>query len=206
MRHGVLESPLLLASRDGVTSAVNEFCDGMARNSRLTPAERLRSGFDEQAFRASLPLRHRFVGLLLPNLSHIIDQDVEFHRQAQATRVAIALGAYRARHGAFPDRLEALVPELLEIVPRDPTHDGGFIYRRLEGIWPYVLYSTGSDEADDSAGVSNPPASATFGSSMWMAGTDVLLFLPQPGPRARERGRTWGIRQPAPWWAPWRAR
>jgi hypothetical protein len=60
---------------------------------------------------------------------------------------ALALQSYRAEHGAYPDRLEALVPHILPELPRDPYGAGPLKYRR-EGD-KYVLYSVGPDRKDD---------------------------------------------------------
>jgi hypothetical protein len=60
--------------------------------------------------------------------------------------VALALQAWRAEHGRYPDELAALVPRLLPEAPRDPFGHGGVKYRR-EGD-TYVLYSAGPDGQD----------------------------------------------------------
>jgi hypothetical protein len=60
---------------------------------------------------------------------------------------ALALQAWHAEHGRYPDTLVALVPGLLETLPRDPFSSGPLKYR-LEGD-KYVLYSVGPDGKDD---------------------------------------------------------
>ena len=60
---------------------------------------------------------------------------------------ALALQAWRAEHGAYPETLEALVPSLLAEPPRDPFGNATLKYRH-EGE-RYVLYSVGPDRVDD---------------------------------------------------------
>ena len=57
-----------------------------------------------------------------------------------------ALRLYQVEHGAYPDSLEALVPECLPSVPQDPFGGKPLKYRR-EGN-SYVLYSIGADLKD----------------------------------------------------------
>jgi hypothetical protein len=67
------------------------------------------------------------------------------HRQL--ARLAVAATAYRAKNGTYPERLEALVPEYLPQIPRDPC-DGQPLRARREGEG-LVLYSVGLDLTDD---------------------------------------------------------
>ena len=61
--------------------------------------------------------------------------------------LACALERYRLAHGQLPEKLEALVPELLAQVPHDVIDGQPLRYRRTgEG---FVLYSVGWNEVDD---------------------------------------------------------
>lgn len=51
-------------------------------------------------------------------------------RRAQM-RTALALGAHRIRHGIYPERLDALVPDLLPAIPEDPFGPGSLAYERV---------------------------------------------------------------------------
>lgn len=66
-------------------------------------------------------------------------------------RVACALERYRLAHGQFPERLEALQPELIPSMPRDLVHGGGLHYRR-EGA-SFRLYQVGWDGRDEGGAV-----------------------------------------------------
>jgi hypothetical protein len=59
---------------------------------------------------------------------------------------ALALQAWRAEHGAYPDTLDALVPDILKEVPADPFGRGALRYRR-DGE-RYVLYGVGPEGRD----------------------------------------------------------
>ncbi len=65
----------------------------------------------------------------------------------EATRVVIAMARYRLVHGSWPISLEALVPDLLPVVPRDP-HDGKLLRYAVREGSP-ILWSVGGDRVDD---------------------------------------------------------
>jgi hypothetical protein len=78
-------------------------------------------------------------------------RNVCFHRaradaQDHLFLTALALQAWRAEHGGYPDSLDALVPDLLDSVPADPFGRGALKYRR-EGE-KYLLYSVGPGGQD----------------------------------------------------------
>ncbi len=66
----------------------------------------------------------------------------------------LALAAYRAEHGAYPQRLDELVPKFISMVPLDLYADHAPVhYRREEN--GYVLYSVGPNGLDEEAGGSD---------------------------------------------------
>ncbi len=71
---------------------------------------------------------------------------IECHRELALT--AIALKRHRLRHGAWPARLEDLVPALLPEVPRDWMNGQPLRYR-VNPDGTYSLYSVGMDGIDD---------------------------------------------------------
>ncbi len=60
----------------------------------------------------------------------------------------LALQAFRAETGAYPERLSALAPRYLARVPDDPFADRKPLAYRRTGT-AYVLYSIGPDAKDD---------------------------------------------------------
>jgi len=64
---------------------------------------------------------------------------------------ALAAQAYRGEHGAYPAGLDALAPDYLPEVPRDPFADAALRsqYREPEGAKVLVIYSVGPDGDDD---------------------------------------------------------
>jgi hypothetical protein len=83
---------------------------------------------------------------------HSFVQSVTFKRlladaQDEMFVAALALQAWRAEHGRYPETLDALVPDILEAAPADPFAGAPLKYRR-DGE-TYVLYSVGPDGRDD---------------------------------------------------------
>ena len=62
-----------------------------------------------------------------------------------AARLVVALQLHRREHGAFPERLDALVPDELEAVPLDPFDGRPFRYDAKRRI----VYSVGKNLVDD---------------------------------------------------------
>jgi hypothetical protein len=62
-------------------------------------------------------------------------------------RLAAALAVYRAEHGDYPQKLDDLVPGVLEMLPVDLYHAKPFIYKRIDD--GYLLYSPGGNGQDD---------------------------------------------------------
>jgi hypothetical protein len=61
--------------------------------------------------------------------------------------VAVALERYRRDHGRWPDRLDALVPKYLALVPKDPQDGKPLRYKhRPDGV---IVYWIGADGTDD---------------------------------------------------------
>ncbi len=66
-------------------------------------------------------------------------------------RLACALERHWLRHRAYPEKLDALVPEFLDRIPHD-IFDGQPMRYRREGEQGFVLWSIGFDGKDDNAG------------------------------------------------------
>lgn len=69
--------------------------------------------------------------------------------------VACALERYRLKHGSFPQRLDRLVPEHLNLVTKDRV-DGAQIRYVLSAGGSFALYSTGANGRDESGRLPAP--------------------------------------------------
>lgn len=80
-------------------------------------------------------------------IASIVEADIETATNADLTRAALALAAYRADHGWYPDRLAELVPPYLAAEPVDAFTGGTLCY---EGhVCGYRLWSVGRNGRDD---------------------------------------------------------
>jgi hypothetical protein len=90
--------------------------------------------------------------LLLPVFDGVTIREADMKMQNSLLTAVLALRAYQAEHGAYPEDLNALVSDgYLTRVPADPfseTGDALLQYRRLEN-GKYLLYSVGPDGKDD---------------------------------------------------------
>lgn len=92
-------------------------------------------------------------------------------------RIAIALERHWLRHRAYPERLDALVPEFLDRLPHD-LFDGQPMRYRREGGQGFVLWSVGFDGKDDNAGPLH--FAGNQGGSVGEEVGDLVWRYPQP--------------------------
>ena len=88
-----------------------------------------------------------FVSLLLPAISAAANAEDRGTMQFDLTRLAFALAAYRADHGAYPAKLADLAPKYVAEVPKDIFNAAELHYRQDGG--GYLLYSVGANGKDD---------------------------------------------------------
>ena len=94
------------------------------------------------------------LGSTLSKTAQIYDRAVAVDGVSQ---LAVALRLYRLKHGQYPEKLTALVPEVLKKLPTDPFSGKDYEYRR-EGKG-FVVYSIGDDGVDNNGeeGTGNAP-------------------------------------------------
>jgi hypothetical protein len=104
----------------------------------------------EQAFRRDvrdLPKEAIMTRLLVPPLDKVGDAGRRKQAYVRSLTAALAAERYRRAQGHWPATLDALVPDLLPEVPRDPYDGNPLRYRRLaDGV---VIYSISRDHIDD---------------------------------------------------------
>jgi hypothetical protein len=96
--------------------------------------------------------------LLFPALSQVIETTNRTEARLGAARLGLALYAYRASKGRFPDKPDDLVPEFIPAVPRDPF-DGQAMKLKRSGD-NLTVYSIGPDMIDN-GGAPFDPATKT---------------------------------------------
>ena len=88
--------------------------------------------------------------ILLPALGKIPEKGALAQVAADHAVLACALERFRLAHGQFPDKLEALTPDLIAKLPYDVIDIEPYKYRPPAGTSsPFVLYSVGWNEKDD---------------------------------------------------------
>lgn len=107
-------------------------------------------------------------GLIYANY---IEREAQRETARRICVTAIALKRYHLQHGAYPEKLDGLVPAFLPSVPID-FMDGKPLRYRLRPDDDYILYSVGVDGIDD-GGDPRPPPSAVF-RLPWDRGRDIV--------------------------------
>lgn len=82
------------------------------------------------------------------NLRTALMQQAKNQSSLDSAMLACALERYRLQNGAYPDRLEALIPQFIDTLPPDPILGGSYKYRRDKPNH-YILYSIGYNGVDD---------------------------------------------------------
>ncbi len=100
-----------------------------------------------------LLLHHRvFSSLLLPSLPGIFMKTAASQTAVELAALACALERYRLAHGEFPEKLDALLPNLVAKLPTDVVNGLPLKYRRT-APGEFVLYSVGWNMQDDNGSV-----------------------------------------------------
>jgi hypothetical protein len=131
--------------------------------------------------------------LFLPALQAASDVEDRANAQLQLLRLAAALAVFRAEHGAYPEKLDELVPGVLQELPVDLYTAKPFVYQRMNG--GYLLYSLGANGDDD--GGSNKTMSILNGESISDLNPDEAERLESQIPDSAD---DWSIRLPTPKW------
>lgn len=87
------------------------------------------------------------LGMFLPAVSAATAAEDRANSFLELERLAAALAVHRAEHGAYPEKLEELVPGVLEKLPVELYNAKPFIYKRTDD--GYLLYSAGENGQDD---------------------------------------------------------
>ena len=80
--------------------------------------------------------------LALPTLYGAIEKTIEVQTQIYQTIIACALERFRIAHGFYPASLDALIPEYLVAIPKEPT-TGEPMHYRLEPEGKFLLWAPG---------------------------------------------------------------
>jgi hypothetical protein len=136
--------------------------DPAARTHRLqelagqgTPITQDRMAFGLQSYVFGRPQASRdFAQLVIGNIFEYYPKWFESQTNAvarlAAAQTGFALAVYQREHGAYPESLAALVPDLLPTIPVDPWSGKELIYRRKDD--GFVIYSVGPNQRDDGGG------------------------------------------------------
>jgi hypothetical protein len=87
------------------------------------------------------------LNFFLPAVGAGLNAQDRANTQLELMRLAAALAVFRAEQAKYPNKLDELVPGILDTLPVDVYNAMGFFYKRDgEG---YLLYSAGENGADD---------------------------------------------------------
>jgi hypothetical protein len=109
----------------------------------------------------SASFRYPITSIAVPNTSKAIVTALQTETDRQLTITAIGLRRFEFRHGAWPQKLDELIPEFLAAVPAD-LMSGKSLRYRPDTTAGFILYSVGVDGRDD-GGDPTPAAGSTPG-------------------------------------------
>lgn len=141
-------SRFLLATRRETLECYDQMIEIVDRQVRQLPANR--DSAAKSLWQSGLDSRQPIVPAAAVYLDSTVQRWTALIVRRAGLQAALSIERHRARHGAYPDTLDALDPTLA--VPVDPLHGDPFGYRILvddPSRRPYLLYSTGLDRGDD---------------------------------------------------------
>ncbi len=144
----------LLPTRRRMLEDARRLCEFDSLEATIAPWARPRDPFRRyRAARGSVYLLYESADDTDPDAYH---KSIDLAETLMdGTRLALAVELFRRAHGEPPRTLDELVPEFIEVRPKDGfTSDGSFVYRRLDpGEDPegrlFRLYSVGMNFTDD---------------------------------------------------------
>jgi hypothetical protein len=92
--------------------------------------------------------------VLAPAVERVVSAATEADAGRLLARTALALTAFKAKTGSYPDKLDALVPDFLPRVPLD-AFSGRPLRMKRDGDG-LVIYSVGPNLADDGGRPAEP--------------------------------------------------
>jgi hypothetical protein len=122
--------------------------------------------------------------LLMPALEAALKAEERATVFLDLTRVAAALAVYRAEHGEYPEKLDDLIPSVLEKLPEDLYSGNPFKYsRKPDG--GYVLYSVYQNGTDDRGSaydgqIIDGEWAIEETEDAWRDGGDLVIRVPAP--------------------------
>ncbi len=146
---------LVYPDKKTTMAKADDYYDSLTRRARMTPPARRAAGPDpEQFLESRLGWGDILLKMLLPAISRAISHADQANLDLGATRILLALAIHHADHGAYPDTLDELAPDILAELPKDPfAPDGRFRYLTRtptpDDPREFILYSVGADENDD---------------------------------------------------------
>ena len=93
--------------------------------------------------------RGLFSSSMVAGIAKALGRAVQSDAKRHVVRLGVAMHLYRARHGSFPETLDALVPECIEQIPTDPYSGTPLRLKRSDTGW--VVYSVGPSKSETHA-------------------------------------------------------
>jgi hypothetical protein len=89
--------------------------------------------------------------VLTPALGNVESKYLHCMATIAQAQLACALERQRLAKGKYPDRLDALVPEFIQSLPKDPVAQAPMRFRTISNAGGFELWSVGLNRTDDSA-------------------------------------------------------
>jgi len=100
---------------------------------------------------------HIILYMFMPAMSRCATIDLRHIADLRTAQTTLAIQRYRLATGNYPNTLVDLVPEYLDVVPKDPFDGNDLRYKKLDA--GFVVYSIGEDGID-SGGKENEPGAS----------------------------------------------
>lgn len=139
---------LLPADMAGYRSHMQSYQQLIAGNVTGRPYSKIVAQLGEISDEPTLRRAGLVTSMLTPALSNVLKSEMKGRALHRAAEILVAATRTRLAGGGVPDSVEALVPENLPAVPRDPFTDGRPLRTKLaDGTW--AVWSVGPDGEDD---------------------------------------------------------
>ncbi|MBN2138785.1 MAG: hypothetical protein JW720_13335 [Sedimentisphaerales bacterium] len=114
----------------------------LPENERIAAAKAVEKKLEQKSGIAILMVR-----MLVPGYRRVMEIHLRSIAQLRTASAGLAVERYRLAEGKLPEALNELVPEYLDVVPKDPFDGAELRFKRLEK--GFMVYSIGEDCSDD---------------------------------------------------------
>lgn len=117
------------------------------REQHTVPYYKIANEMQNNPIEKQIPFYCVLSKIAIPNLQGILRRATNHQTEIELARIGLAFKIYKNQHGSYPETLNKLAPDILDIISDDPFSGKSLVYKKSgKG---FTLYSLGPNMKDD---------------------------------------------------------